>query len=289
MRGTAIVALVIAFAAFGCSDKSTNGNLQTGDPNDPAFTQAQPVLDEAIEQSVEGLDLAMDFLFVPPSETNTASMKRTVGPSVVAAADTFSYSYNEVTGWHVAWALSSGTGYSYSELDSVQFQNVSGDYMQNPDTTTDFVHVISHVDASFTDTSGSADYAHDFDATLSGLTGTQVTADGGYDVDFSASFVGDSSTCDVSASFDHNVNDVVFAVPESDSAGVCPTSGSVRFSGSMSASCTGSSGSTSFSQTWVVFVTFNGDGTMDVQAISGNTMWSYSGPTPCGNYEGSAQ
>lgn len=286
MRGTVIAALVIAFAAFGCSDNSTNSPLQPGDPNDPAFTQAQPVLEEAIEQSVGGLDLAMDFLFVPPSETNTSSMQRTVGPTVMAAVDTFSYSYNEVTGWHVAWALLSDSVSSYTELDSVQFQNVGGDYMQNPDTTTDFVHVISHVDANWSDSSGNAMYAHNFDATLTGLTGTQVTADGGYDVSFSATFVGDSSTCDVDASFDHNVNNVVFNVPETDSAGVCPIGGSVRFNGSVAAACTGSSGSANFSQTWVVNVTFNGDGTMNVQAISGGKVWSYSGSTPCSNYEG---
>jgi hypothetical protein len=285
MRGTAIAALLIAFAAIGCSDKST-GTLQPGDPNDPAFTQAQPVLEEAIAQSVQGLDLAMDFVFVPPSTSSVSDITRNVGPNVVAAADTFSYSYNEVTGWHVAWALSSDVGYSYSELDSVQFQDAVGDHMQDPDETTDFVHVISHVDASFSDSTGSGEYEHYFNATLSGLTGTQVTADGEFSVDFSATFVGDSATCDISASFSNNVDNVVFDVPASELAGVCPTSGSVRFTGAMSGSCTGSSGSGNVNQNWIVVVVFNDDGTMDVEAVSGGKVWNYSGDTPCGNYEG---
>ena len=152
--------------------------------------------------------------------------------------------------------------------------------------TTDYLHVIQQFDVTFTDSLlGQGNVSAGFNMTLSGLTGGVVTANGRSTISFVMTIADTAGTCDLDMSFDETLTDVTFVEPGGPDAGVCPTSGSLQMSGSINLACTGQGGNGTISESWVVDVIFNNDGTMDVTARSGNTVWTYSGNIPCGNYQ----
>lgn len=112
-----------------------------------------------------------------------------------------------------------------------------------------------------------------------------MAAQGHSDINFAMTISDSTSTCDMDMGFSRTLTGVTFARPANADDGVCPLSGSVSMSGQVSIACTGENGNQAASESWIVNATFNGDGTMDVEAQSGNTVWTYNGPTPCGNYE----
>jgi hypothetical protein len=269
--------------AVGCS---TDSSTTVGDPNDPDFQQAQAQIDLAIEQAVGAMDQAMDFSFISPSDT-IAPLRRargTVTPQ--AAVDTFSYSYDAISGWHVAFAAFSDSGVTGSIMDSVQYQDALSLYQQNFDSaTTDFIWVKQNFDFSTPDTGIlQADVTSHFDMSLDGLTGSVVTANGSANMVFDMVLADPPNACTFAFDFAETVASVQFAKPASETAGVCPTGGMVTLVGSVSIACTGDDTFT-MSDAWNVSVVFNSNSTMSVTAVSGNTTWTYEGTTPCGNYE----
>ena len=285
MNRTIFTSLILAtmLLAVGCS---TDSNTTVGDPNDPEFQQAQAQIDLAIEQAVGAMDQAMDFSFVSPSDT-IAPLRRARGTvSPQAAVDTFSYSYDAVSGWHVAFAAFSDSGVTGSIMDSVQYQDASNLHQQNFDSaTTDFIWVKQNFDFATPDTGFlQADVTSHFDMSLDGLTGSLVTANGSADMMFDMVLVDQANTCSFAFDFAETVTSVQFAKPAGETDGVCPTGGTVTLIGSVSLACTGDEVVT-MSDSWNVTVVFNSNSTMSVTAVSGNTTWTYEGTTPCGNYQ----
>jgi hypothetical protein len=285
MNRTVFTVLIVGamLLAVGCS---TESSTTQGDLNDPTFQQAQAQIDVAIEQAVGAMDQAMDFSFVAPSDT-IAPIRRARGTvSPQAAVDTFSYSYDAVSGWHVAFAAFSDSGITGSILDSVQFQDAFSLYQQDFDSaTTDFIWVKQSFDFSTPDTGFlQADVTSHFDMNLDGLLGSVVTANGTATMSFDMVLADTGNTCTFAFDFAETVASVQFAKPAGETDGVCPTSGTVTLIGSISAACTGEESFT-MSDSWDVTVVFNSNGTMSVTAVSGNTSWTYEGTTPCGNYQ----
>ena len=288
MNRTICTALVgmLALAVVGCSS-TTDGNLRPGDPNDPTFQQSKAQWEAAISQAVGSIDLTMDYAFISPSDTVAPVRQGRGHVSADAAVDTFSYSWDPVNGWHVAYAVFSDSGLFATVLDSVQFRDATSQFQQDFDSlSTDYIRVKQLLDLSMDDTLlFQADLASLFDMTLSGLTGSVVMANGNANMGMDMSFSDSASSCDISFAFAQNLQSVAFSQPASENDGVCPLSGSMQLTGTVSVACTSAQGSETYNETWEVNVTFNNNGTMEVEAQSGNTVWTYTGDTPCGNYE----
>jgi hypothetical protein len=285
MNRTIFTCLILGtmLLAMGCS---TDSRTTEGDLNDPDFVQAKSQIDLAIEQAVGAMDQAMDFSFVSPSDT-IAPLRRARGTvSPVAAVDTFSYSYDAISGWHVAFAAFSDSGVTGSILDSVQYQDAFSLYQQVFDSsTTDFIWVKQSFDFATPDTGFiQADVSSYFNMSLNGLTGQTVTANGSATMMFDMVLEDQANTCSFAFDFAETVTSVQFAKPANENDGVCPTGGTVTLIGSVSIACTGDEIVT-MSDSWNVTVVFNSNSTMSVTAVSENTTWTYEGTTPCGNYE----
>ena len=283
-KATIGLLLTISLVAIGCSS-TTDPALQQGDINDPEFLQAQAQWESAIAMAVGSMDVAMDFSFNNPADTVTPVRGRgqhTATPAV----DTFSYSYDPVSGWHVAYASFSETGLAGSVLDSVQFQDAANEVQQDYDeSTTDQIHVIEELAVSASDTLMQGDFNSAFDLTLSGLTGSVAVANGDAALEFNLTIEDTASTCDMSMGFTQQFDQVGFVAPLDETDGICPVSGSMHMTGTVAIACTGDGSSLTYNESWIVRVTFLNDGTMDVEAQSGNTVWTYNGDIPCGNYE----
>ena len=283
-KATIGLLLTVSLVAFGCSS-STDPTLQQGDINDPEFQQAKAQWESAIAMAVGSIDVAMDFSFNAPADTITPVRGRG-HHAATPAVDTFSYSYDPVSGWHVAYAAFSETGLAGAVLDSVQFMNASNQVQHDYDElTTDQIHVIEQLAVSATDTLAEGEFGREFDLTLSGLTGSVATANGDAALDFSLTISDTSSTCDMAMGFTQQFDDVGFVQPLDENGGICPVSGAMEMTGTVALACTGDGSSLSYNESWIVRVTFLSNGTMDVEAQSGNTVWTYNDPIPCGNYE----
>lgn len=276
------ILLLVIVTAMGCSE-ILESEIQEGSLTDPTFTNGQSQWEAAIAQAVGSIDFAMDYSFVPPSDTVNPVASRNLGYSAAAASiDTFSYSYDVVTGWHVASAVFADSGISGSILDSIQFQDAAGQVMQMfSDVSTDRFHVITDLDIATDDTIFFAITlgAHS-DLVISNITSGMPVANGTFDFNF----VWDLDSCAIGMDFAQTLTNVVFPAPGTATSGVCPTSGSMHLTGSVSLVCTGSQSPQNVTDSWTVDVIFNNNGTMSVTAQTGNTVWNYSGNIPCGNY-----
>jgi hypothetical protein len=276
--------LGLTLSVIGCS--KSNENI-TGDINDPLFQESKPQIEAAIALAVGSVDQTIDYSFHAPSDT-AAPVTRGLGrPAAVAAVDTFNYSYDTVSGWHVAYAVFSDSGVSGYVRDSVQFRDALAAFQQNYDsTTTDFIWMKQALDVDTDDTSFvQASISALFDLNVSGLQGETVTAGGSASMSFDLVLTGDSGTCSISYDFTHSLAGLQVAVPANEDSGVCPIGGGLDLAGNVTVSCTGDQGNEMFNANWTVHVTFNSDGTMTVAAQTGNTTWTYTGASPCGNYE----
>lgn len=284
MNRTKILAalILVIVTATGCS-QIVNSDPKQGSLTDPTFTEGQAQWEAAIAQAVGSIDFAMDYSFVSPSDTVNPVRNRNLGQSANAAIDTFTYSYDLVTGWHVASAVFSDSGVSGIILDSVQFQNAAGAVMQDfNDVTTDRFHVIQDINIATDDTVlFDITLAAHSDLVISNITSGTPMANGSFDFSFAWTL----DSCVIGMDFEQTLTNVVFPEPTTETDGVCPTSGTMHLAGSVGAICTGSQSSQNVTENWTVDVIFNNDGTMTVTAQTGNTVWNYSGTIPCGNYE----
>ena len=273
--------MLVIVTAMGCSE-ILESEMQEGSLTDPTFKNGQSQWEAAIAQAVGSIDFAMDYSFVPPSDTVNPVSNRNLGYSAAASIDTFNYSYDVVTGWHVASAVFADSGISGSLLDSVQFQDAAGQVMEVfSDVSTDRFHVISDIDIATDDTIFFAiTLAAHSDLVISNITSGMPVANGTFDFDF----VWDLDSCAIGMDFAQTLTNVVFPEPGTATSGVCPTSGSMHLTGSVNPVCTGSQNSQNVTDSWTVDVIFNNDSTMSVTAQTGNTVWNYSGNIPCGNY-----
>lgn len=282
-RATGVL-LGLALSVAGCS-KSTE--TVTGDLNDPLFQESKPQIEAAIALAVGAVDQTIDYSFHSPSDT-LAQVSRNSGRHAAASAiDTFSYSYDVVTGWHVAYAVFSDSGVSGFVRDSVQFRDAQAAFQQTYDSaSTNFIWLKQALNVSTDDTSlFQADVSSIFDLSVSGLLGSTATANGFASVSFDMAFVDDSGSCSIGFDFSQALDGLQVGVPEGVASGVCPVGGMLDLAGQVSVACTGNQGNETYNETWTVQVTFNDDGTMTVTAQAGQTVWTYTGASPCGNYE----
>lgn len=275
--------LGLTLTTLGCSNSTES---VTGDLNDPLFQESKPQIEAAIALAVGSVDQTIDYSFSAPSDT-AVPVRHGLGHAPAAAVDTFSYSYDLVTGWHVAYAAFSDSGVSGFVLDSVQFRDGAAAFQQSYDsTTTDFIWVKQALDVATDDTSFiQAAIAADFDMNVTGLLGDLATASGTAAMSFDMTLSDDSGGCTISFDFAHSLAGLQVAVPTDENSGVCPVGGGLDLSGNVSVSCTGNQGNEMYNENWTVQVVFNADGTMSVTAQAGSTVWTYTGPSPCGNYE----
>jgi hypothetical protein len=284
MKRTVIAGLIltVSFLALGCSS-STDSELTQGDPADEKWTQAQPQIDAAIGQAVSSMAMTMDWAHNPPDQPLTLAQRGRTAYSADAAVDTFSYSYDPVTGWHEAYGVYSDQEISATMLDSVQFRDAASQIQQYFDQEmTDFIHAKAQLSAATIGTGPEQmDFSSAVDMTLSGLTGELVTANGHVEVDMSMSVQGELQSMDMDVTFTHDVNEVTFVRTLEPGDPVCPISGSMRLAGNIQMEMVEGDNVTTYNESWFVSVRFIDGQTMDVSARSGNTVWTYSGSITC--------
>ncbi|RME27481.1 MAG: hypothetical protein D6800_05035 [Candidatus Zixiibacteriota bacterium] len=287
----ASVALLV-FAA-GCSDSNNStGPGQVGDTTDPGFQKATGFMQDA--QADDAMDNTMELstTLLNTQFPNWGASSPLRGRLQSTAADTISVivgNYSYQNGWHIftfsaTVIVGVDTAASLSGIDSVRVRS-NGMVLNPPDSTLDELNIRAHLDtviargdsATF---DGSAFHSMDLtldqpidpltltiNATISQSMMATVDVNSGTD---------SAATCDVTVSFDQNVNNVVLPMDSTGEPLECPTSGSRTTTATLGVSCnaTNSLDSLHIDGTWTVTETVLTNGDIKIDYSDGTTTWS---------------
>lgn len=284
MKRMLLMAFMAAFVmvfVVGCDEDDATTNTETtkitGDLNDPAFLSMQGGLDE-----VESFDGEMfDMLFglidtILVMAPNGGKIVRQSSHSLGANADSVSVAYHQSSGYWYAYAsideivwTSDTTSDTASIIieDSVQFLQGSM-AVQWPDSALlTAIKTGASVDVTFT--GGSVTASQNFTIAGAIIAEGDVTVNGTNAVDVSATLL---EGCTFALSMTGSATNIVLNIAAIQND-VCPTSGMLVSTGSISLECVGDT-TVSFSDSWTITETFAGE-TITVVAENSTTRWTF--------------
>ena len=259
-----ILLLLGVFVAFiACSDNSTDSDLTEGDPDDPNFLMAQGLVEGFVDSTFNSMMFASEYLYF---EGN--------GP-LQATSDSMHIIFDsETCWWEIYISYDDTTGFGFTFIDSVKFQDVAG-CQQFPDsTTTTQIEYRAYADVFASADSGSIDAALSESMLMTGIQSDLVVINASGSADIGM----DYGQISYIIAYDGTVIDITFYRDDLMGDGEAyPISGSMALA--MNVDTTTPNGSASIS--WTMDITFYEDH-YHVRAESGDNYWEwdvyYAGP-----------
>jgi hypothetical protein len=261
-------AVVIVLLATGCSDDSTP--LSPGDPESPAFQAFEMGFGDVHGATLGMAGMSFDIIGgileggAPPAKPGFEAIEYTLD-------------YNEATQfWVMDLYMDDEAGNLFTVTDSVQLL-VDGVPTQYPDPEAlDLVRSFLTFDASGEGGNFSG-HQNLTAAPVATETGVLVTLNGSGSLNGSLNGeVADTSgvsECTLDMALTHSLTNIVVASGETGTA-ECPISGNVSQHGNLEIGCTGAH-ELSHSGNWNFSVSFIGENSFEVRAISGGNVWEY--------------
>lgn len=264
MKKYLIGATVLLLFAVGCGSDD-NTPLTQGDPSDPEF--------QMLAGQFEGIDQTTQLMAEMVFDTIDGITATQAGTSPAAGE------FNQVTEWDETSGKWNSTlsyedpqeGLTFAATSSIQFIQ-GGSPIQYPESFESLDEVRSNLSMQMAGAGiSNAAFTQDLVITAPDELGN-ITLDGSSRHELDASFSDETTSCTMGADFNGTINGVRF----NPSAEGCPTAGSIRYSGRMTASCTGD-GEFSTDRTWSVRQDFSPE-ELTMEFISGGTVWTVTEP-----------
>ncbi len=259
-----ILLLLGTFVTFiACSDNSTDSDLTEGDPDDPDFIQAKGLADAYVDTLFSSFEMVFGYMSFDGSEP------------LSAVGDSLNINYDlETCWWEIYASYDDTTGFGFTFVDSVKFQDVAG-CQQFPDsTTTTQIEYRAYANIFASADSGSIDAVLIESMLMTGIQSDLVVINASGSADIGMDYGQISYDID----YDGTVTDLRFI--RDDLIGdneAYPLSGSMALA--MNVDTTTPNGSASVS--WTMDITFYED-YYHVRAESGDNYWEwdvyYTGP-----------
>lgn len=259
--GLILIGAMLAFIA--CSDNSTDSDLTEGDPEDPNFLMAQGLVEGFVDSTFSYMMFASEYLYF-----EGGGLWQATNDSMHAIFDA------ETCWWELYVSYDDTTGFGFTLIDSVKFQDVAG-CQQFPDsTTTTQIEYRAYADVFASADSGSIDATLIESLLMTGIQSDLVVINSSGSADIGMNY----GQISYIVAYEAAVTDVTFYRDDLMGDGeVYPVSGSMALA--MSVDTTTPNGSASIS--WTADITFYEDH-YHVRAESGDNYWEwdvyYTGP-----------
>jgi hypothetical protein len=263
---TPMVLLLAALFAVGCGDNKESNPLTPGDPDDPGFV--------IVTDQIQGIDgMTTEML-----GTTLNIVDQVMNQQPAAKPGVYTLEYHETSGyWYYYDSYTDGETSQFTVVDSIQFLEGSN-AVQYPDPEL-LTQVNSYLTLTGTSTGDGTDGIIHQNIVITTPTPASDTLiiNGNGDISASYSYTDyidtDSTVCSGTFDLQMNIDGISLVTSELQTELSCPYAGTVAYSGSIDAMCSGGGNDALATGTWSVTQEFD-QGTMSVMVISGNNSWS---------------
>jgi hypothetical protein len=264
---TPMVLLLAALFVAGCGDDKESSPLTPGDPEDPGFV--------IVAEQLQGIDGMTSGML--GTTLNIVDLVMNQQPAAKPGA--YTLEYHEASGyWYYEESYTEGEGSEFTVIDSVQFrEGVNVAQYPDPELLT---QVNSYLTLTGTTTGDGVNAVLHQNIVITSPTPASDTLiiNGNGDIDASYSFTEymdtDSTVCSGDLNLQMNITNISLDMTQQlETELSCPYAGSVVYSGSIYAQCSGGGADGLATGSWSITQVFD-EGMMAVTVISGGNSWS---------------